>query len=184
MSTIHPFFSSLVRGTGAVLMGSLALHAGIAAASPFSGFSGAPCNVPGMRAAILQQVNAVRATGADCGGERFGAARTVGWNEQLFTAADVHSRDMAASNYFSHESLRGTRAYQRVEAQGYRWKSVAENIAAGDFTVRGVMDAWMQSDGHCRNIMDPGYTEIAVSCVSRPGTTYGDYWTMVLARKL
>lgn len=164
-------------------MSLLALHAGAAAAaSPYAG--AAPCNVPGMRVAILQQVNAVRAAGADCGGRRFGAARALGWNEQLFSAADGHSRDMAVSNYFSHESLRGTRAYQRVEAQGYRWKSVAENIAAGQFDVKGVMDAWMHSEGHCRNIMDPAYAEVAVSCASRPGTAYGDYWTMVLGRRL
>jgi uncharacterized protein YkwD len=172
---------SIARVSGAVLMSVLALHAGLAAAT---GPGDATCNIPGAREAILQQINAVRARGADCGGQRFGAARPVGWNEQLFSAADVHSRDMAQYNYFSHESLRGTQAYQRVQAQGYRWKSVAENIAAGQFTVGGVMDAWMRSEGHCRNIMDPAFTEVAVSCVTRAGTTYGGYWTMVLARRM
>jgi uncharacterized protein YkwD len=146
-------------------------------------FKSSPCNVPALRESILQQVNAVRARGYNCGGQAFGAARPVSWNNQLHTAADVHSRDMADNNYFSHKSLSGTRAYQRVEAQGYKWADVGENIAAGDFDVRGVMQGWLDSPSHCKAIMEPAYAEMAVSCASRPGTTYGNYWTLVLARR-
>ena len=137
-----------------------------------------------MREAILQQVNAVRARGFDCGGERFGNAQPVRWNDQLVSAASGHSRDMADNNYFDHTSLRGTHPQHRVDATGYKWRSVAENIAAGQFTAHSVMRGWMDSPGHCRNIMNPKYTEIGVACVQRPGTTYGDYWTMVLARRM
>jgi uncharacterized protein YkwD len=143
-----------------------------------------PCPVPGMREAILQQVNAVRARGYDCGGERFGAARSVSWNQQLFSTATAHSRDMAAHNYFAHESRSGTRAGDRADAHGYKWRSVGENIAAGeDFNASTVVDGWLKSPGHCRNIMNPQFDEIAVACEARGGTTYGKYWTMVLGRR-
>jgi len=137
-----------------------------------------------MRELILQQVNAHRARGADCGGQRFGAARGVIWNDRLYSAASAHSRDMAEHNYFDHVSLRGTQPGDRAEAHGYKWRSVAENIAAGDtYTVHNVVAGWMNSPGHCVNVMDPGYTEVAVACVARPGSSFGSYWTMVLGRR-
>lgn len=147
-------------------------------------FKSSPCNLPGLREAMLQQVNAVRARGYDCGGERFGAASAVAWNAQLFSTAAAHSRDMAEHNYFAHESLSGTRAGERADAQGYKWRSVGENIAAGeDFTAATVMQGWLKSPGHCRNIMNPQFDEIAVACEARGGTAYGKYWTMVLGRR-
>lgn len=152
-----------------------------ASASSFK--SSAPCDVPGVRQSILQQVNAVRARGYNCGGQVFGAARPVNWNEQLASASSAHSADMAQNNYFSHQSLRGTRAYHRVEAQGYKWRSVGENIAAGDYSIEGVMQGWLNSPAHCKAIMDPAYAEMGVACMARPGTTYGNYWTMVLGRR-
>jgi uncharacterized protein YkwD len=39
----------------------------------------------------------------------------------------------------------------------------------------------MASDGHCANIMAPGFRDVGLACVSgNTGTTYGTYWTMVL----
>jgi uncharacterized protein YkwD len=152
------------------------------AASPYKS---APCEVPGMRELILQQVNAARARGYDCGGQRFAAARPVAWNGQLYSAAVAHSRDMAENNYFSHASPRGDQAEQRVESVGYHWGSVGENIAAGErYTADTVVGGWLGSTGHCRNIMDADFNEVAVACISRPGTTFGSYWTMVLGRRL
>jgi uncharacterized protein YkwD len=143
-----------------------------------------PCNVPGLREAILQQVNAVRARGYRCGSEAFRAANAMAWNQQLFSAAAVHSRDMAQNNYFDHASPRGARAGDRADAQGYKWRSVGENIAAGeDFTAISVVDGWLKSPSHCRNIMNPEFDEVAVACEKRAGTTYGAYWTMVLGRR-
>lgn len=154
----------------------------MAAAATFK--SSTPCEVPGMREALLQKVNAVRARGYNCGGQFLGNARPVSWNAQLESAAATHSMDMAANNYFSHQSLKGTRAQHRVEAQGYNWSSVGENIAAGEFSVDGVMQGWLNSPSHCRALMDPTYVDIGVACMSRAGTTYRDYWTMVFGRRL
>lgn len=160
---------------------ALLMQAFVAAAAPSPASS---CDVPGLRDTILRQVNAVRARGASCGGRRFGAAGSVAWNERLAAAAAGHSRDMAQNDYFSHDSLRGTQASHRADAQGYRWLAVGENIAAGeDFRDSNVVAGWMNSPAHCNNIMDPEYSEVAVACVARPGTTYGRYWTMMLGRR-
>ena len=152
------------------------------AASPYKS---APCEVPGMRELILQQVNAARAAGYTCGGQRFSPTAAVSWNGQLYSAAVEHSRDMAENNYFSHADRRGGQAEHRVDAVGYKWGAVGENIAAGDrYTADTVVGGWLASTEHCRNIMDPDFRELAVACIARGGSTYGSYWTMVLGRKI
>ncbi|HVZ43985.1 MAG TPA: CAP domain-containing protein [Ramlibacter sp.] len=166
--------------SSAVIAAAVLVHSFAAAAT----FKASPCSVPGMREAIVQQVNAVRARGGNCGGDAFGPAQPVAWNQQLVSAASGHSADMAENNYFDHVSRAGSHPADRVEAAGYHWRSVAENIAAGQFDTNGVMKAWMESPGHCSNIMDPKYSEIGVACVQNPGSYYGGYWTMVLGRRM
>ena len=136
-----------------------------------------------MRDAILTQINAARAAGRVCGTSILPAARAMSWNDILFSAAARHSQDMANRNYFSHDSLDGTTFAQRLTNEGYNWSIAAENIAAGQNSVAGVMTTWLNSEGHCRNIMEPALTEVAVACVSQGGTTYGTYWTMDLGRR-
>jgi uncharacterized protein YkwD len=74
-------------------------------------------------------------------------------NEQLRTAARRHSQDMATRNYFSHDSLDGRSPWDRAKAAGYS-QPIGENIAKGQRTPASVMDAWMNSAGHRRNILN------------------------------
>jgi uncharacterized protein YkwD len=141
------------------------------------------CGIAGLQEAIQRQVNAARASARVCGGKRLPAAGSVDWNTRLFSAAAKHSADMARRNYFAHSSPDGSRVSERVSNEGYPWRAVGENIAGGNTTVQAVMSGWMASAGHCSNIMNPAYTEVAVACVKQPGSTWGTYWTMVLARR-
>jgi uncharacterized protein YkwD len=140
------------------------------------------CNLPNFGADLLKRINDVRAAGANCGSEGvFAPTGPLAWNAQLTRAADGHSQDMSAGNYFSHTSADGRTMSNRIDASGYRWSSIAENIAAGQPTVNSVMDGWIASDGHCANIMQPRLKDVGVSCV--PGTSssrYRTYWTMNL----
>ena len=136
-----------------------------------------------MREAILAQINAARTAGRVCGTSILPAAPALAWNDLLFSAAAKHSQDMATYNYFSHDSRDGTTFAQRIMNEGYGLTFGAENIAAGLQSVAGVMTTWLNSDGHCRNIMAPALTDVAVACVSQAGTTYGTYWTMDLGRR-
>jgi uncharacterized protein YkwD len=133
---------------------------------------------------ILAQINAVRTAGRSCGTHKFGAAAALVWNERLFSAAVFHSADMARRDFFDHVTPEGTDWVQRIEAAGYGWSRAGENIAAGNATVEAVMTAWLESDNHCRNILNPAFTEVAVACVAEPASSYGTYWTMVLGRAL
>ena len=107
----------------------------------------------------------------------------LAWNDTLFSAAARHSHDMALRNYFDHVTPEGLRISQRATAEGYPWRSVAENIAGGDTDVDSVMSGWKASSGHCNAMMDARYAEVGVACVQRAGTKWGTYWTMVLGKK-
>lgn len=143
----------------------------------------ATCSVPRFVEETLERVNAYRASGADCGVEgRFAAAPPLAWNDALTTAATAHSHDMAARDYFSHSSPEGATMADRVNATGYRWRALAENIAAGQLSIEIVMDGWIDSDGHCANVMNPSLQEIGMACVPGGSARYRTYWTMNLGR--
>jgi len=85
---------------------------------------------------------------------------------------------MAEKNYFSHTSQDGRTMVDRINATGYVWSTIGENIAAGYSTVNAVVDGWMASDGHCANIMNPNFKDVSLACVSSSTSTYRTYWTM------
>ena len=58
---------------------------------------------------------------------------------------------MAARNYFSHTTPEGVTFDQRIKTAGYPQPG-AENIAKGQRSAQQVMNDWMGSDGHRRNI--------------------------------
>jgi uncharacterized protein YkwD len=90
---------------------------------------------------------------------------------------------MAAIDYFSHTSLDGRSMSERVNATGYTWASLGENIAAGYRDIDGVIDGWMRSDGHCANLMNPAFDEVGLACApGAAGSSYPQYWTQNLAR--
>jgi len=141
------------------------------------------CTAPpeAVRRRALTLINAARAEARSCGSERFAAADAVSWNERLRDAAAAHSADMAEHNFFSHTGSDGGSLSQRVTASGYAWRRVGENIAAGQPDVATAVAGWLDSPGHCRNLMNPAFTEIALACVEDGGTDYTRYWTNVLA---
>src|SRR4051794_16461891 len=71
---------------------------------------------------------------------------------RLMIAAQRHTEDMVARNYFEHVAPNGSDPGDRITAAGYLWMSYGENIAAGYLTPRSVMEGWMASAGHCENI--------------------------------
>lgn len=126
----------------------------------------------------------MRAAGADCRtGGRFAPAGALTWNARLTQAADAHTRDMVSANFFSHTGSTGSTLSSRVNATGYAWSSLGENIAAGYVGIEAVLTGWMASDGHCANLMNPNFTEVGLVCVNGTSANpYSNYWTMDLGR--
>ncbi len=78
-------------------------------------------------------------------------------DELLASAAHAHSQDMSQNNYFSHTSLDGRSAGQRIAATGYAYNTWGENIAAGYTSAASVMNGWMNSSGHRANILTAAF---------------------------
>jgi uncharacterized protein YkwD len=126
---------------------------------------------------ILAIVNQRRAMGANCGGTNYGPAGPLTMNEQLRTAARAHSLDMGTRNYFNHNTPEGRTPFQRTAAAGYSGSPQGENIAAGNATAEATMTQWMNSPGHCTNIMNPQYRVLGVGYARVAGSRYTHYWT-------
>lgn len=97
----------------------------------------------------------------------------------LTAAAVQHSDDQAARDRMSHVGSDGSDVGQRIVRNGGSVRTWGENVAAGFSTAAAVVDAWMNSPGHRRNILDPAFTRIGLgTALAADGTRY---WTMVLA---
>ena len=133
---------------------------------------------------ILAAVNAARAVPRTCGTRDFGAAAPLVWDDALGTAALAHSRDMAARRHFAHQGSDGSEVATRATRAGYSWKLIGENIAAGQPTAREAVAGWIESPGHCANLMNPAFTGMgagyAISRAKMPGFVY---WTQVFGAR-
>lgn len=126
---------------------------------------------------ILEAVNNLRKKGCKCGGVQLPAVPPLQWSDRLATAAQLHSNDMSRRKNLSHTGSGKSNPGSRAVAAGYKWSFVAENIAMGQQTVDEVMSSWVNSPGHCKNIMNKNASEIGAA-------RSGAYWTLVVARPL
>lgn len=125
---------------------------------------------------ILDLVNNARTSGYQCGNTYYQPTTAVAWNTELEQAAQKHSDYMNNTGNFDHTGANGSNPGDRIEAEGYSWMTYGENIAEGYPTEEEVVAAWLESQGHCENIMNPEFKEMAVA-------TSGNYWTQVFATK-
>lgn len=124
---------------------------------------------------MLAEVNALRAEGCRCGNQNMPAVGPLQWNSQLAAAASSHSEDMARVGQLNHTGSDGSNAGNRLERVGYSWQQYGENIASGFTSSSTVLQAWINSPGHCRNLMGANFTEMGAA-------RKDNYWTQVFAR--
>lgn len=76
---------------------------------------------------------------------------------------------------FDHRNPDGAGPGERLRVHDVDWITVGENIAMGFSSPDEVMDAWMESPGHCSNILDVWFTHIGIGV----HTSYdgGPWWT-------
>ena len=106
-------------------------------------------------------------------------------NAILMGTAQTHSQEMALRDYVGHTSADGTSPWDRIQAAGYTYRLVAENIAWGATSPEQVVDAWYfespPNDAHRKNILNCALREIGVGyyyLASDPGkVTAHTYWT-------
>ncbi|DBA01870.1 TPA: hypothetical protein N0F65_006018 [Lagenidium giganteum] len=101
-------------------------------------------------------------------------------NAKLIAAAQGHSDDMAAKNYMDHRGSDGSSPSSRIDAQGYWWMAMGENVAAGQSNVAAVMKAWMGDKGHRDNILG-AFTHVGAGNSYSAASKYHHYWTQDFA---
>jgi len=132
-----------------------------------------------IEARILALVNAARAQPRHCGKQTFAAVPPLRPQALLTGLAASHAADMARHSYFSHTARDGSTVDVRATRAGYRWRSIGENIAAGQMTADRAVQGWLDSPGHCANIMAPNFEEMGAAFVVNPQSTSGIYWVQV-----
>lgn len=100
----------------------------------------------------------------------------------LTTAAQRYALVMATQDFLAHTGKDGSTFGQRIQKAGYDWansktgSSVAENIAAGQNSVKEVMKGWRNSQGHYKNIIQPRFTHVGFGMSINPKSAYKKYW--------
>ena len=117
---------------------------------------------------LLRLVNAQRAKGCHCGSQKFSPAQPLSWNKQLEKASSIQAQFLAKRKALTHKGQDGLDVRSRLSKANYSWRAYAENIAEGYHSPQEVFNAWMDSPGHCKNIMGQ-YQEMAV-------VRLNDYW--------
>ena len=154
-----------------------------------------PHNIPKLsnqdKEAYLTAINNARATARGCGEKGyFHETAPLVWSEELYKSAYEHSQDMANSNHYGHNGS-GTEAdwtgfkenkqsnhQERIESYDSRLATYSsENIAGGAKTIAQVVNLWLESDGHCANIMNPELDQLGMAMVEKENTDYIYYWT-------
>lgn len=100
---------------------------------------------------------------------------------KLAKAARAYSIDMAKDKHLDHTGLDGSSPGSRMEAAGYDTSAGwAENIAYGYQTPEAVMNGWMKSEGHRRNILDCNLKALGVGAAKASNGSL--YWTQDFGR--
>jgi uncharacterized protein YkwD len=106
-----------------------------------------------VRQAVLDQVNVERVKAG---------VPPLRLDPRLSLAAQRHADDMLARDYFSHASPEGRTVIHRAATAWYSFHMVGENIAFGQLSAEQVVQAWMESPEHRRNILEHGFLHMGL----------------------
>ncbi|HEY3785128.1 MAG TPA: CAP domain-containing protein [Steroidobacteraceae bacterium] len=148
-------------------------------AAPFS--PPRPAEQAAVERRVLALTNLARSRPQRCGRVLYPAAPPLALAPALQSAAQAHSRDMAAHGYLDHTGRDGSSPAERVSRTGYRWRIVGENVASGVMTPEEAVSGWLASPHHCENLMSPRFDEMAAAYAVNTSSPGGIYWTQVFA---
>lgn len=139
----------------------LFLRRDVLRAIAFAGVALAPAGAraaedPAFQRAMIQALNEIR---------RAHRLRAVAAEPRLEAAALDQARDCAARRDLDHRGRDGSGVDDRVTRHGYRYLVVAENLAANLKDAAAVAAAWMGSEGHRRNMLNPEFTQAGAARV-------------------
>jgi hypothetical protein len=102
-------------------------------------------------------------------------------NSKLNTAAQNKAKDMAAKDYWSHNSPTGQTPWSFITAAGYKYQTAGENLAYGFDTSADTITGWMNSPEHRANILNSSYTNVGFGIINIPNYQGDGPETLVVA---
>lgn len=140
-----------------------------------------PANpAPGAAQTYLDAINAQRAGVRSCGSfGTFGPSAPLRWNDQLAAAAAAHSADQASRNVMSHTGSDGSDGGVRMARQVSNVSAWGENVAYNFASLASVVDVWIKSPGHCRNLMSSKFSDVGMAVAYSPSGN--SFWTQDFA---
>jgi len=81
-------------------------------------------------------------------------------NDALNQAAQAKASDMAARDYWSHNTPDGQTPWTFMTAAGYNYQTAGENLAYGFDTAADTITGWMNSSEHRANILNTSYHDV------------------------
>ena len=135
-------------------------------------YPGQTINIPTLDTGVLNYESEVVRLVNEIRAKNGLSALTEDW--ELSRVARYKSQDMKDNNYFSHTSPVYGSPFDMMKNFGISYRTAAENIAKGQSTPQAVVDAWMNSSGHRKNILNPSFKKIGVGYVAN-----GKYWTQM-----
>ncbi|NTW46381.1 MAG: hypothetical protein HGB18_05055 [Candidatus Moranbacteria bacterium] len=88
---------------------------------------------------------------------------TLTENRDLDRAAELKLADMKKGGYFAHTSPSGLSPWSFMDRAGYGYRYAGENLAIHFTDPESEHSAWMKSEKHCQNILDPRFREIGMA---------------------
>lgn len=93
---------------------------------------------------------------------------------ELSSAAQA--RAIETATYYSHTRPNGESCFTILDEYNIERWGAGENIAAGQYTPEEVVDDWMNSEGHRKNILNPNFKHLGVGYYEEPSAFYKRYW--------
>jgi len=84
-------------------------------------------------------------------------------NQKLNQIAYLRAKDMFSKNYFSHSSPEGTSPWYWFKEEGYNYQIAGENLAIGFLDSEEVIEGWLNSPSHKRNLLNPKFKEMGIT---------------------
>lgn len=132
------------------------------AAAPNNAATGESGTMTSDESRILQLVNAERAKAGE---------KPLKASAECTRLARMKSKDMVDNNYFSHQSPTYGSPFDMLKANNVSYMYAGENIAMNQ-NADAAFKAWMNSEGHKKNILNPNFTELGVGIAPKGNGSY------------
>lgn len=98
--------------------------------------------------------------------------QTLSPNTALEKVAQYKADDMLARHYFGHLDPDGNYTWPKITSEGYSFSIAAENLAEDWYDTDSLVNAWINSPEHRKNILNPALRDTGVGIAFNAAHVY------------